>query len=77
MSERYWITGAQLGLLLGYAAILRKEDAKSKKELIKQINKLLTSIEDEQFIGNMPEPYEDYEIVIRRKKRRILNQNET
>ena len=50
MSERYFITGVQLGML--------KVVDNTTKE------KLLASIEDKQFIGKMEEPYEDYEIAI-------------
>lgn len=31
---------------------------------------VLTEIQENQFIGEMPQPHEDYEIVIRKKKRR-------
>lgn len=58
MTERYWITGVQLGLLK-----LAIEQGIVADETKKQLNK----IEEKQFIGNMKEPYEDYKIVIVKK----------
>jgi hypothetical protein len=59
MSERYFVSGVWLGLL-------RQAVYKSKCE--KKVNDLIAEVEDKQFIGNMPEPYEDYEIVIVKKR---------
>jgi len=55
MSERYYITGVQLGLIKGLA---------SDKHVCDLVNEIIA----EQFIGRMKEPYSDYEIIIRRKK---------
>jgi len=56
MAERYWITGVQIGML---------------KALIEQNDKhnALTTLEnvEEQFIGRMPAPYKDYEIIIKKR----------
>ena len=56
ITERYWITGVQIGMLT--ALIRTKHD---------ECLKLLKEIEDKQFIGNMPEPYSKHEIVIQKK----------
>ena len=55
MTERYWITGVQIGMLI--ALVGRKND---------ECVKILREIEKRQFIGNMPFPYEDYGIKIRK-----------
>lgn len=55
--ERYWITGAQLGTLIG---LIRAKKLIEAKELIDEIL-------DKQFIGRMKEPYENYEIKIVKK----------
>jgi hypothetical protein len=58
MTERYFITGVQLGLLK-----LAIEKGIVADETKKQLNK----IEENQFIGNMKQPYEDYKIIIVKK----------
>ena len=60
MSERYWVTGADIGML----KVLIHE---GKLKNLVDAEKNLIRIEDENFIGNMREPYEDWEIVIRRR----------
>lgn len=55
MSDRYFITGVQLGGL----RVMSEEGRK----------KFLNDIEEHQFIGAMKEPYDDYEIIIRKKVR--------
>lgn len=57
MTERYWITGAQIGTITALIDTGRSIKAK----------KLLEEVAGKQLIGNMKEPYEDYEIVIKRK----------
>ena len=58
MTERYFITGAQIGTISALLDVGKIADALS----------LLAEILDNQFIGNMDEPYSDYEIVIRKRK---------
>jgi hypothetical protein len=58
--ERFFATGVQIGILHSCLSnTLRGE----------QGIKILDEIRDNQFIGNMPEPYADYEIVIKKKTR--------
>lgn len=57
MSERYWITGAQIGEIIG---LIRA------RKLV-QANHVLKDIAEKQFIGNMPMPYEHYDIAIFKK----------
>ena len=59
MAERYWITGVQLGLL--------SLDNLCDKTKRAEVRKILKEI-DEQFIGRMKEPYENHEIIIRKKE---------
>ena len=58
VAERYWITGVQIGMI---KATLEHGSPSAFK--------LIDEIVDKQFIGRMPEPYEDYEIIIVRKKK--------
>lgn len=58
MTERYFINGAQIGTII--ALIENGQTDKAKK--------VLDEIIDNQSIGNMQEPYSDYEIVIRKMK---------
>jgi hypothetical protein len=58
MTERYFITGAQIGTISALLDSGKIADALT----------LLAEILDKQFIDNMPEPYSDYEIVIRKKE---------
>jgi hypothetical protein len=58
MSERFFISGVQMGLIR-YAV----HGCKCEKK----VHELMAEVEDKQFIGNMPEPYKDYEIVIVKK----------
>ena len=62
MSERYWITGAQIGTIIAL-------DGTGQKERVK---KLLDEIIDKQFIDNIKEPYDDYEIISRKKNSGII-----
>lgn len=57
MTERYWITGAQIGVLLAFIGVGQLTKAKET----------LDYIMEKQFIGNMREPYEDYKIIIVKK----------
>jgi hypothetical protein len=57
--ERYFITGVQIGIL---------KAVKNYPDSFKKIDEILKEIIDKQFIGNMLMPYEDYEIVIVKKK---------
>jgi len=66
VSERYWITGAQIGTLKA----LLKEGIDLHKAL-----DILHDVEEEQFIGNMKNPYDDYEIVIMKKNVSELEKN--
>lgn len=59
MSERYFITGVQLGMI---SALVRRSDPPFFD--VFAVCDVLKDIEYTQFIGNMPEPYEDYEIAI-------------
>jgi len=61
MTERYWITGAQIGTI---NALI------SNGKLTKAIE-LLEEVIDKQFIGNIQEPYNEYEIIIIKKGRKI------
>lgn len=56
MSERYWITGVQLGII------------KAVLETNNQPTGMIDEIIDKQFIGNMPEPYKKHRIVIIEKR---------
>jgi hypothetical protein len=58
VTERYFITGAQIGTISALLDVGKIVD----------VVKLLEEIVDKQFIGNMEEPYSDYEIVIRKKE---------
>ena len=58
MGGRYWITGTQLGMLKAFKG----------KGMDEERQKLIEEVIDKQFIENMPEPYKDYEIVIRKKR---------
>jgi hypothetical protein len=60
MSERYFITGVQIGIL---KAINKHADPFDK------IDEILKDVMDKQFIGNMPMPYEDYEITFVKKEK--------
>lgn len=66
MSERYFITGVQLGML--------KHSLETPADVVGKINadKILSDIEEKQFIGNIPlhYPHESYEIVIVKKDKR-------
>lgn len=62
MSERYFILGSQLGILKALATRCRL----GQKEMVKVIDEII----DKQFIGNMKEPYKDYEIKIVKKERK-------
>lgn len=57
MTERYWITGAQIGTI---TALIGAGKLTSATELLNEII-------DKQFIGNMQEPYDDYKIIIVKK----------
>ena len=61
MSERYWITGVQLGMFQGFMSTRLKAD----------LEHLIEEVIDNQFIGRMGEPYEDYEIVITKKVKKM------
>jgi len=54
MENRYWVTGVQLAILEAGDKIARDET--------------LSEIGTNQFIGEMPEPFDEYEIIIRKKK---------
>lgn len=54
MSERYWITGVQLGII--------KAQISNKTHLLE----LVKEIEDKQFIGNL-ELTDEWEIILRKK----------
>jgi hypothetical protein len=58
--ERYFINGVQIGIL---------KAVKNYPDSFKKIDEILKEIIDKQFIGNMLMPYEDYEIVIVKKKK--------
>jgi len=58
ISSRYFITGVQLGIL---------KALKNHCEPFKKLDEILNEVIDKQFIGNMPYPYEDYEIVFIKK----------
>jgi len=51
MGNRYWITGAQVGLLTG----LLECDNWNDEMTLKEIHNLISTIQDEQFIG--PQKY--------------------
>lgn len=59
MTERYWLTGSQLGIIKAMA----KKSRFGGKEILSELRDI-----ENQFIGNMDEPYKDFEIVIRRKR---------
>lgn len=66
MGGRYFITGVQLGVILGVTQLLELPG-------ISNMARLLRDIEKRQYIGNMPKPYEDYEIaIVPRSPREIL-----
>ena len=48
MGNRYWITGAQIGLLTGLLECDNWDDDMTQKE----IKQLISTIQDEQFIGS-------------------------
>jgi len=51
MSERYYITGVQIGMLKAFLG--------SKEEVnLKEIKKLIDEIEDKQFVGKITTPEE-------------------
>jgi hypothetical protein len=54
MSERYWVTGVQIGMISSFSGT--------------EVDEILKEVQDKQFIGNMREPYDDYEIVIKKKE---------
>lgn len=60
ISERYWVTGAQIGILRASGQRSRLVD--------KDVDKILKEIENNQFIGNMLEPYTDFVIKIVKKE---------
>jgi len=60
MSERYYLTGCQVGIL---------KAIRNHCEPFKEIDEILKEVMDKQFIGNMPMPYEDYGIVIVKKEK--------
>ena len=62
MSERYWITGVQLGTI---KAFIENGTDENKAFAFGTLNK----VEDDQFIGQMQEPYYNYEIIIKAKER--------
>jgi len=53
MSERYWITGVQLGIL---------EATQNENDRIE----IVSSITDKRFIDNITEPYEEWEIIAKK-----------
>jgi len=59
------VTGVQIGIL---------KAIKNYPEVFKKIDEILKEIIDKQFIGNMPMPYEDYEIVIVKKVEKELSE---
>ena len=61
MSERYWLSGVQIGILRTMIGTVRIREALNELE----------HIEHEQFIGNMPEPHEDYKIVIQMTEKKV------
>lgn len=64
MSERYWVTGVQLGII---EALTEAKHYVDDLEKYQQLKKLLEDILDQQFIGNIPNPYEEYDIKIVKK----------
>jgi hypothetical protein len=60
MGERYTITGSQIGVIKAMA-MRSRFGGKEILEVVKDV--------EEQFIGKMEEPYEDYEIIIQKKIR--------
>lgn len=49
MSERYFVTGAQLGVLRGYLEVWDKHPINSAIK----VTEILKEIEDKQFVGNV------------------------
>jgi hypothetical protein len=67
MGGRYYLTGTQLGMLKAYCQIAKTEPNKTFQTL-EFLEELLEEIEDKQFIGNIPEPFEhDIEIILSKK----------
>lgn len=60
MTERYWVSGTQIGIL---------KAVKNYPDSFKKIDEILKEVMDKQFIGNMPMPYEDYGIEIIKKEK--------
>lgn len=60
MSERYWISNFDLGIIKAMAQRCRLGGS----EILKVVKRV-----EEQFVGKMDEPYEDYEIIIQKKVR--------
>jgi len=74
MGERYYLTGTQLGTLKAYCQIAKTEPNKTLQTL-ELLEGLLQEV-DKQFIGEIPNVgANDYEIVIRKKVRKV-KQNE-
>jgi hypothetical protein len=74
MGGRYYLTGAQIGILkalVSYAQAFKlKPDLAT--ESLEYLEKLLDEIENEQFIGAIPYVNSnDYEIVIRKKVKQM------
>jgi hypothetical protein len=70
MGGRYYLTGTQLGMLKAYCQIAKTEPNKTLQTL-ELLEELLQEV-DKQFIGEIPNVgANDYEIIIRKKVRKV------
>jgi len=59
MSERYYITGVQIGIIKAFAERVTKMSAGSLNgNAVIEIEKIMKEVEDKQFIGKITNPEE-------------------
>lgn len=59
MSERYYITGVQIGILKSFI----EQRFKYGDEMLREVKKLLEEIEDKQFVGKITQEGERVAII--------------